>query len=176
MGGHGSGWHRSKKTTAEDCLILSMDTFVRRQALVPGGHTRGGWGWWREGESDPFARIGYEVDATNPDRAWLRLDYSVNGTPVDCRVQLTTTRPTYGGQRWWFICPLQRRDNGPPRRVAKLYLPPCERYFGSRVGYGLTYTSCQESGQFRSLFRQLAAEMGADEKAVRAALSGGWRP
>jgi len=53
---------------------------------------------------------------------------------------------------------------------------PGERYFGSRAGYGLTYTSCQESGQFRSMFRQLAAEMGTDEKAVRAALSGGWRP
>ena len=76
-------------------------------------------------------------------------------------------------QRWWFICPLQHQDGGPPRRVAKLYLPPGERYFGSRAGYGLTYTSCQESGQFRSMFRQLAAEMGMDEKAVRAALSDG---
>ena len=63
-----------------------------------------------------------------------------------------------------------------PRRVAKLYLPPGERYFGSRDGYGLTYTSCQESGQFRGLFRHLAAEMGTDETAVRAALSDGWRP
>ena len=123
-----------------------------------------------------YARLGYEVDAADPDHAWLRLDYRVNGTPVDYRVQLVTTRPTYGGQRWWFVCPLLRRDGGPPRRVAKLYLPPGERYFGSRAGYGLTYTSCQESGQFRGLFRHLAAEMGTDEKAVRAALSNGWRP
>jgi hypothetical protein len=62
MGGYGSGWQRSKKTTVEDCLVLSMATFVRRKALVPGACTRGGWGWWREGEKDPFARIGYEVD------------------------------------------------------------------------------------------------------------------
>jgi hypothetical protein len=87
-----------------------------------------------------------------------------------------TSQPTYGGHRWWFVCPLVRRDGGSPRRVAKLYLPPGERYFGSRDGYGLTYTSCQESGQFRGLFRHLAAEMGTDAKAVRAALSEDWRP
>jgi hypothetical protein len=176
MGGYGSGWQRSKKATVEDCLVLSMDTFVRRKALVPGARTRGGWGWWREGEKDPFARISYEVDASDPEQAWLRLDYRVNEIPVDYRVRLTTTRPTYGGQRWWFICPLLCQDGGPPQRAAKLYLPSGERYFGSRAGYDLTYTSCQQSGQFRGLFRHLAAEMGTDETAVRAALSNGWRP
>jgi hypothetical protein len=176
MGGYGSGWQRSRKTTVEDCLVLSMATFVRRKALVPGACTRGGWGWWREGEKDPFARLGYEVDASDPAHAWLRLDYRVNGTPADYRIRLMTSQPTYGGHRWWFVCPLVRRDGGSPRRVAKLYLPPGERYFGSRAGYGLTYTSCQESGQFRGLFRHLAAEMGTDEMAVRAALSNGWRP
>ena len=44
--------------------------------------------------------------------------------------------------------------------MAKLYLPPGGRYFGSREAYGLTYTSCQESGKFDGLFRQLAADMG----------------
>jgi hypothetical protein len=38
-----------------------------------------------------------------------------------------------------------RRDGGPPRRVAKLYLPSGSKYFGSREAYALTYTSCQES-------------------------------
>jgi hypothetical protein len=82
-----------------------------------------------------------------------------------------TTRPTYGGVRWWFVCPLVRRDGGPPRRVAKLYLPRGGRYFGSRVAYGLTYASCQESGKFQGLFRHLAAEMGSDEAVVRRALN-----
>jgi hypothetical protein len=66
---------------------------------------------------------------------------------VDYRVQLEATRPNFGGLRWWFICPLVRRDGGPPRRVAKLYLPSGGKYFGSREGNGLTYTSCQESGK-----------------------------
>jgi hypothetical protein len=65
-----------------------------------------------------------------------------------------------------------RRDGGPPRRVAKLYLPSGSKYFGSREAYGLTYTSCQESGKSRGPFRRLAAEMGADEKAIIRLLKG----
>ena len=60
-----------------------------------------------------------------------------------------------------------RRDGGPPRRVAKLYLPPGGKYFGSREGYGLTYTSCQESGKFNKLYASLGAEMGMDAKTIR---------
>jgi hypothetical protein len=175
VGGYGSGWQRPKRTTVEDCLVLAMGTLVRRQALVPGARTSGAWGWWREGEKEPFARVGYETDASDPGQAWLRLSYRVDGAPVDYRVRLVTTRPTFGGRRWWFVCPLLRRDGGPPRRAAKLYLPPGARYFGSRAGHGLTYASCQESGRFRSLFRHLAAKLGIDEKAVRTVLGKRWR-
>jgi hypothetical protein len=62
------------------------------------------------------------------------------------------------------------------RRSAKLYLPSGGKYFGSREGYGLTYTSCQESGKFRGLYRALAAEMGTDEASIRTALRDGWMP
>jgi hypothetical protein len=94
----------------------------------------------------------------------------VNGEPVDYKVRLVTTKPHYGGLRWWFICPLVRFDGGPPRRVEKLYLPSGGKYFGSREAYGLTYTSCQESGKFNRLFGSLAAEMGMDTATIRAAL------
>jgi hypothetical protein len=89
---------------------------------------------------------------------------------VDYKVRLVTTRPTYGGLRWWFLCPLQRHDGGPAPRAGKLYLPPGGRYFGSRVAYGLTYTSCQESRKFEGLYRRLAANMGIDAALVRDAL------
>jgi hypothetical protein len=93
---------------------------VRKKALVPGAQTAGSWGWTYEGKDGPHATIRYEAD--------LR-------------------QPNYGGHRWWFICPIVRRDGGPPRRVAKLYLPSGSKYFGSREAYALTYTSCQESGK-----------------------------
>jgi hypothetical protein len=74
----------------------------------------------------------------------VRLFYTVGspGEALDYRVGLVTTRPQFGGLRWWFVCPLV--VNGLPcgGRVAKLYL--CGRYFGCRRCHGLTYTSCQE--------------------------------
>ena len=60
--------------------------------------------------------------------------------------------------------------------MAKLYLPSGGKYFGSREAYGLTYTSCQERGKNRGLFRRLAAEMGTDEATIRAALDRGELP
>ena len=105
------------------------------------------WAAWEQGEERPHATIGYEANLTNVENGWLRLHYRRNEQAVDYKVRLVTTRPNFGGLRWWFICPLVRRDGGQPHRVAKLCLPPGATYFGSREGYGLTYASCQESGK-----------------------------
>jgi hypothetical protein len=109
-------------------------------------------------EDKPHATIGYEADLSDRDNARLWLHYRRNEEPVDYRVRLVTSTPHYGGLRWWFICPLVRNDGRPPRRVAKLYVPSGGKYFGSREGYGLTYTSCQESGKNGRLWRDLGAE------------------
>jgi hypothetical protein len=176
LGGLGSGWQGSKKATVEGSLVLTASTLIRKRALIPGAWTRGSWGWTYDGDDRPIATIGYEADLTDQGNAWLRLHYRANEEPVDYRVRLVTTTPHYGGRRWWFICPLVRRDGGPPRRVAKLYLPSGGKYFGSREGYGLTYTSCQDSGKLRGLCRRLAAEMGTEEATIRAALNRGELP
>ena len=167
MGGYGSGWQGAKKVTVEDSLVLTASSLVRKKALVPGSWTRGSWGWTYDGYDEPHATIGYEANLTDEGNSWLRLHYQASGEPVDYKVQLVTTKPNYGGLRWWFVCPLVRRDSGPPRRVAKLYLPPGGKYFGSREGYGLTYTSCQESRKFSKLYASLGADMGMDEKTIR---------
>ena len=74
-----------------------------------------------------------------------------------------TTRPHFGGLRWWFVCPRSGR------RAAKLHLPPGGKYFAHREAYGLTYRSCQESGKFRSAFyRNLANRVGLSEAQLRA--------
>ena len=56
---------------------------------------------------------------------------------------LTTTRPHFGGRRWWFQCPLV--VNGVPcrRRCRILYKPYGSRYFGCRHCHRLTYRSRQ---------------------------------
>src|SRR3954471_19126471 len=50
---------------------------------------------------------------------------------MDYRIELTTTRPPYGGVRWWFICPRSGR------RVMKLHLPRGGRTFAARQFWGL---------------------------------------
>ena len=156
----------------EGSLVLTAASLVWKRSLVAGARTSGSWGWISDGEDEPHATIGYEAELLDQDNAWLRLHYLRNGEPVDYRVRLVTSTPHYGGLRWWFICPLARNDGGPPRRVAKLYLPPGGKYFGSREGYGLTYTSCQESGKNGRLWRALGAEIGMDEKAMRQLMKG----
>ena len=64
---------------------------------------------------------------------------------VHIPVRLQETRPTFGGKRWWFTCPLTVNGVACNRRVGKLYLPPGTRYFGCRHCYDLTYWSAQHA-------------------------------
>jgi hypothetical protein len=82
-------------------------------------------------------------------------------------IRLTTTRPRFGGLRWWFLCPLVTWGRACERRVGKLHLPPHGRYFGCRQCHALTYTSCQESRKYDRLFRLVASNMGADFATVK---------
>ena len=169
MGGSGSGFQRARKAAVEDGLTLSVSAMMRKGALVPGQMTSGNWYWSYPGH-EPHAHIGYVADMRNPEAATLRLQYTANGDPMDYVVRLAWTSPAYGGRRWWFMCPLQRSDNAPARRVAKLYLPPGARYFGSRADYGLTYQSCRDSNANAALYRLLATRMDSNPQLIRRAL------
>ena len=143
-------------------VVLSVSALRRAGALVPGKRMGGLWGWTYEEDERPHAIVGYEADLTEPDDPWLRLRYDVNDERVECMVRLVSTRPNYGGHRWWFVCPLMGR------RAAKLYLPPRARLFGSREAYGLTYAFCQASGS--PLIASIAADVGASVPRVRGAM------
>ena len=138
-------------------MYLSVATFVKKKGTV-GSWSRGSLKWSYEG-CEPHARISYEANLIDPDAAWVRLTYAVNGTPMDTASGSSTTQPTYGGRRWWFLCPLVRQDGGPPRRVGEALPAAGREIFGSRQAYGLTHTSCQESGKYDGLFRRLAAAL-----------------
>jgi hypothetical protein len=68
---------------------------------------------------------------------------------VTGRVQLTRTEPTFGGHRWWFLCPRTGR------RTTKLFLPNGGWHFWSRQTYGLGY-ACQREDRFSRLQRRAA--------------------
>ena len=78
--------------------------------------------------------------------------------PIDDKIFLATSRPPFGGLRWWFVCP---RSN---RRVRKLYLPLGGRHFWSRRAYELAYASQRETKYDRALrrARKLRLRLGGD--------------
>jgi hypothetical protein len=174
MGGLGSGcdyhwWRPSKKTVVEDCRSLDASRWMREGILTEGLRHRGTWCWYRDaGGKEITSRIEYEVDTTEAG-PWVRLFYTFteSGERVDYRIGLTVTRLRFGGLRWWFVCPLVVNDNPCKRRVRKLYLPPTGSYFGCRHCHCLTYTSCQESRKYDSLYQDMARRSGEDMATVK---------
>ncbi len=158
MGGYGSGrwrWH-SKKEIVEDCRVLDVNRWTREGILREGVHHVGGWKWCNAATGEETSSIGYEVDTADMALPQVRLYYTLTRTqePMDYTIRLQTTRPCFGGLRWWFTCPLLRRGKSCNRRVSKLYLPPGGRYYGCRHCYDLTYESCQESDKRVSFLRK----------------------
>jgi hypothetical protein len=114
--------------------------------------------WTSTRTGEVTCSIGYEADLTDPAAAWLRLYYASTtrstGAKVerDYRVQLETTRPHYGGLRWWLVCPLSGR------RARVLYLPGSGgTVFASRQAWGLAYRSQRAPPEDRAIERSLKA-------------------
>ena len=84
---------------------------------------------------------------------------------LDYEVRLVSTPCFYGGQRWWFICPLVVNGEGCNRRVGVLYMGGGE-YLGCRHCYNLTYLCQKESGKYDELYKQ----WGFNPKEARKAL------
>jgi hypothetical protein len=146
MRGPGSGrWRKPKKAVpVEDCqAALDVVSLVRRPGYGPG---RRGTLRWLEGSSvDCEVRRGPACELILVLRYTVEALWFGHGEAVEFPIRLTTREPHLRG--WWGRCPLA--INGPPcgRRVAYFYRPRGRRYFGCRVCYRLTYTSCQVSHQ-----------------------------
>jgi hypothetical protein len=145
MGGTGSGtWTRwPTKPLVESALTLDLNQLIRDGALHPGRIVSGTLTWTRSGQQ--IASIGYEVDLTKSTSGSMRLHYNANDIPVDYRVPLATTRPHFGGVRWWFICPLTGC------RAYKLQLPSGSDKFASRQAFSLAYGTQNEAPRHRQL-------------------------
>jgi hypothetical protein len=160
MGGYGSG-RRGGLPTVESALRLDIDSMMRWGCIRPGVHLTGEV--TLEFYDDELA-IKFESRVGDPGDRWLRLQYTIHdywtGDPyeIDDKILLTTTRPPFGGLRWWFVCP---RLN---RRVRKLYLPLGGRHFRSRRAYRLPYSSQRETVHHRAMrrARKLCLRLGGD--------------
>lgn len=178
MGGYGSGWHRGARQTVGDALTFSLSTLgaylrAAEQAQATGRlgtSTRGTYAWSRGGEQT--AQVGFSflveerrLEDRTGDEACLSpglcgialvLDYTASGEPVRVHVPLDTTATFRGRVRYWMRCPACGR------RCGKLHLPGGACRFACRACHDLTYTSCQESGKYDSLYRRLGVELGTD--------------
>lgn len=160
MGGYGSGrWsHHTKKTTVEECRCLDANEMMREGVLQANVWRQGGWVWKNAYTEEEVASIGYVMDAQETE-GWLELRYTLTGPgkeveDFDYKVELGTTRPYFGGLRWWFICPLVVNGRPCQRRVTKLYRPPNGSYYGCRVCHDLTYKSVQQHDKRRDFWRR----------------------
>jgi hypothetical protein len=142
-------------------LRLDIDSMMRQGAIQAGCHVTGEMhlNFYDDQIDLTFeSRAGYVGDG------WLRLRYQMTDywsgqeVEIDDKVYLATTRPRFGGLRWWFVCP---RLN---RKVRKLYLPLGGRHFWSRRAYRLAYASQRETKYDRALrrARKLYLRLGGD--------------
>jgi len=162
MGGSGSGnWYRgSSKPTEQNFWRLPVQSLTKYAKIAKGQWSSGTWQWSRNGEVCSWIR--YEIN-TCGDSCWMRVHYTNKGSGknYDYKIYLTTTRPRYGGIRWWFLCPAQ----GCSKRVGVLYLG---HIFACRHCHNLAYETQNEDrmsrllGKAQKIHRKLGGDWAAD--------------
>ena len=137
------------KTQVEDCKSIDI-TWLRREGFL-GGIASQTIRWTNAaGENRGSVGITVQLEGWGTSYSSVRLNYTVTSFDSDDRedydyeIRLTTTPCNFGGQRYWFVCPLSVNGMECGRRVRTLYLPPSGKYFGCRYCYNLTYKSQQE--------------------------------
>jgi hypothetical protein len=153
MGGIGSGnrW-RSKSATCADFQRIDLATMRRRNWLTPGGPRQ--LYWTRGGER--VGSIGYTVNPHSMTLDYRTRDDGGEWKPVRYEVWLQRTRPHFGGERLWFLCPRCHR------RCRILY---GGAYFYCRKCYRLGYESQSEESWQRQITRaeKIRARLGEDQ-------------
>lgn len=140
MGGYGSGrWYRESKKTTADCLQLDS-RFLKRENLLHGVRAFS-LSW-----PGKQCSIGVDVEGNR-----LHLHFaskSKNGDVfnVNQHVSLTWTDCGFGGDRVWFLCPVESCG----RRVAMLYGTD---KFACRQCQNLVYASQKSSANNRDYMR-----------------------
>jgi hypothetical protein len=164
------GRHRNAKLTIEECRIFDISSLKKALYGVssdnsvkgviewpdPGGRTEAVLGYWAGYLSGKGLLVLVEPELTRLFPHSVRI-------LADCVIPVTTTRPSIGGFRFWFRCPIEHNGKLCGRRVKRLNLPPGEQVFGCRQCYNLTYESCQKHDN-------RVAKLARDPEALDAAL------
>jgi hypothetical protein len=136
---------------------VDAETYLQDRTVCSGT-----WHWTSASTGEERASIDFEINTTGAELPpYVRLHYRLtkNGENLDYNVSLATTRPDWGGLRWWFICPLSVNGHTCGRRVRKLYLPRGGKYYGCRHCHDLSYESRRNDGKYAALFKAQAIRM-----------------
>jgi hypothetical protein len=180
MGGTGSGrWtYHEKKRTVEECWTIGISEVARVIDLSNPGPASESLRPIKPATRKRMSPVCCTLTVGDDDTPLLGLTYAVEDAwgiehRVEEVVRLQTTRPHFGGVRWWFSCPRIVDDEECGRRVGKLYRPPEQRHFACRHCLALTYESCQKSHRYDGLFALMAGEAsGETYEALKRACSG----
>jgi len=169
MGATGSGrWaYHHKKRTIEGCWAIDICGMV--QAVDPSrpGSTSHQFRPTMPTTVRRRSPVRCTTKVSDDGKPLLVLSYAVGGRRDreyrgEQVVRLRTTRPNFGGVRWWFSCPCIVGGEECGRRVGKLYRPPGSRYFACRHCHDLTYESCRKSHRHDGLFALVAGEASGE--------------
>jgi len=150
MGGIGSGRKVSeyRKQTVENSMSIDSRDLTY-EGLLDHWKPNGTIIWSSLSSEDHKAAIKYNVIRQRQNSYFLNLSFrkkiSEDWQQINQTIAITPTYPKFGGIIYWFHCPLTIDGLSCNRRVAKLYLPNGELYFGCRYCHNLTYRFCQES-------------------------------
>lgn len=139
MGGYGSG-RRGTRATMEECLSVDANFYARRGMFKPGGK----WGISRWSRGDHETGSCGVLTMIDENQAVCVFQYNDRKKAVN----LSAYVPGFGGKRYFFLCPVCGR------RMRTLHFRGEE--IACRICHGLTYTSCNESHKFDSLFMRMA--------------------
>lgn len=160
-------YYRNKKNIVEDALVISIFK-LKEWKLLQYDNCYTTIKWTRS-LSGKESSVGLHVYAGQRDEPYISLQYtqtSRSGEPKEYLYNILMDKTTcnYGGQRFWFICPLSKNGVYCGRRVAKLYKGNGD-YFGCRHCYNLSYESRNETriGRFGQLGYLMKAEKQYEE-------------
>lgn len=142
------------KYLAEHSSRLSI-FWLRQQGYLPSTGTEPGVITWSRAWSENKQIVGFTVTTGKANRVdQIRMQYVHNNQwsggrqELDYRIALTTTPCNFGGERFWFVCPLMRLGQQCGRRVGVLYR--VDKYFACRTCNQLAYSSQMQGGRVRS--------------------------
>jgi hypothetical protein len=144
VGGRGV-WDR--KNRVDEVRSIDILDLQRKNVFSKGPGIIWTSSWSRNGKV--VASISYRVEAGENGPSGLRFMYAITdnttGEKKDYNyvVPVVVTPCNYGGERWWYVCPLIVNARACGRRCRIVYMPPGAEYFGCRECHRLTYESRQ---------------------------------